>query len=136
MEALPICLTSLVDSYGELGVFILVEFCFYFLDYPTESGMLLELSHYLSVAWKFLLGGKQFPRMFSPLWGPLSWGQSVIGPSWHFRISSSPRTLCFFRLPQLSAWREDTDFFNMTVHMTMISEAWEATELCNKWYKY
>ena len=53
-----------------------------------------------------------------------------------FQDIIQPHEHCFsFLLPQLNAWREDTDSFNVAVHMTMISEAWEATELCNKWYK-
>ena len=50
-------------------------------------------------------------------------------------IIQPTNTVFFFSCPSSIHGERTQTYFNVVVHMTMVSEAWEATELCNKWYK-
>ena len=70
-------------TLGKLGVF-LVGFCFYFLNYPSGSGILLELPHLPKCVLEIL-------GMYATLWDPSSWSQSVTGPSVAYQDIIKPR---------------------------------------------
>lgn len=117
-------------TLGKLGVFLVGFFSISWII-PVDLGYFWSYHTYLSVSWKFW-GCMQ-------LFGTLQAGVSLWpDPLWHIRISSSPGNTVFLPTSSLMCGEWTQTHFKVATHMTMmtvISEAWETTESCDKWYK-
>lgn len=95
---------------------------FHLLGHSSESEMSWAL------AWVLANWGMEILGTHATFWDPLSWSQSLMGSALAFQDIIKAREKCspFLPSPAHGVWRQT--YFKACAHMSMISEAWKATE--------